>query len=135
MRKVLSGLEIQERRAFRKLTDAFETARNRDSVTRRDRLLVRPSVASELNAGNPFSRILLGNALWSEYVDHFGLSETQPLPDFPIYWVTLVDSGCMTPLDAESIDVASMTRQLRHGLEGLSYFGFMDLALYANIQP
>ena len=131
----LKGLVAQERRAARKLFDAFERAKNRRSITQRDRQIIRPSEAGELNAANPYARILLGSALWSEFADYFRLSESHPIPEVPMYWLTLADWGCMTALDATNIDVAGMLRHLRAGLEGLSYIGAMDPGLYVNIQP
>lgn len=132
---ILSNLNSQERISARKLTEAFDLARNGYSVTRRDRLLIRPSQDIELNGANPFARILLGRKLWSEFEDHFNLSTSRPIPDCPLFWLTLTDLSCMTALDSKDADIPIMTRKLRHGLEGLSYVGVMDLALYANIQP
>ena len=135
MTNVLEGLVAQERMAARKLFDAFERSKNRSSITLRDRQIIRPSEASELNAANPYARILLGNALWTEFSKFFDLSESQPIPKAPLYWLTAVDLGCMTALDATNINVGGMIRHLRFGLEGLSYIGMLDPGLFANIQP
>ena len=132
---VLDGLHSQERIAARKLFDAFERSKNRGSITQGDRQIVRPSEASELNAANPYARILLGNALWTEFSKFFDLSESQPVPEVPLFWLTMVDLGCMTALDATNINVAGMIRHLRVGLQGLSYIGMLDPGLFANIQP
>src|SRR5438045_322069 len=110
---IISRLNIQERVAVRNLADAFEKARNRHTISSRDRQIIRSSEASELNAANPFARILLGRTLWSEFADHFGLSDLQPIPTVPLYWVTLADIGCMTALDVRDADVESMMRKLR----------------------
>ncbi|MCG3773241.1 MAG: hypothetical protein JW395_0045 [Nitrospira sp.] len=135
MTNVLEGLQSQERIAARKLFDAFDRARNRNPITLGDRQIIQPSESGELNAANPYARILLGNALWSEFSKFFDLSESQPIPEVPLFWLTLVDLGCMTALDATNINVAGMIRHLRIGLRGLSYIGLMEAALYANIQP
>ena len=93
MTNVLQGLVAQERIAARKLFDAFERAKNRGSITLRDRQIIRPSESGELNAANPYARILLGNALWTEFSKFFDLSESQPIPEVPLYWLTVVDLG------------------------------------------
>jgi hypothetical protein len=124
-----------ERIAARNLKEAFEEARSRKTISQGDRRLVEKNKASDLNAANPFARILLGKHLWAEFERHFGLSDIRPLPDEPLYWVTLADVRCMTDLDQRNVDVADMNQGLRRGLKGLSYIGIMDLGLYANIQP
>jgi hypothetical protein len=135
MANVLEGLAAQERIAAKKLLEAFEKSSSRRPITFLDRQIIRPSEASELNAANPYARIVVGNALWSEFSKFFDLSESQPIPLVLMYWLTLVDIGCMTALDATNINVAGMIRHLRFGLEDLSYIGVMDPGLYANIQP
>ena len=94
MTNVLEGLVAQERMAASKLFDAFERSKNRGSITPRDRQIIRPSEASELNAANPYARIVLGNALWTEFSKFFDLSDSQPIPEVPLSWLTLVDIGC-----------------------------------------
>jgi hypothetical protein len=131
----LSGLEVQERQALRKLMQAFEEAKNRRSIALRDRQIIRPIKAGELNAANPCARVRLGNALWSQFSEFFGLSDSHPTPDVPVFWLTLVDHGCVTDLNARDIDAAVFIRRLRTGLRGLSYIGMIDPGLYANIQP
>lgn len=133
--KRLPGLWTQERLALRKLQEAFDVARNQNSISLFDRQVILPSEIDDLNAANPHARILLGNALWSEFSEFFGLSESQPIPEGPLFWLTLVDIGCMTALDARHVDIAGMIRLLRTGLRGLSYIGVIDPGLYANIQP
>jgi len=133
--RVLQGLVAQERRAVWKLRDAFKIAKNRRSITLRDRHVISPSRADELSAANPFARIRLGSALWSDFSEFFDLSEDQPIPEVPMYWLSVADVGCMTAFDATSINAAAFQRHLRVGLEGLSYLGMMDPGLYANIQP
>jgi hypothetical protein len=135
MTRVLSGLRAQQRLALRKLEEAFETARNRCSIAQRDRQIIRPSEADELNAANPCARVLLGNALWSELSEFFGLSESQPIPEVPMFWLSVADIGCMTALDATDINVSAFVHHLRTGLEGLSYIGLVDPALDVDIQP
>lgn len=135
MTSALRRLNCSERIAARKLREAFEEARSRNSISLGDRCFVEKVKASDLNAANPFARILLGEHLWCEFESYFGLSSLQPVPDEPLYWVTLADLDCITDLDQRNVDIAGMIRKLRHGLAGLSYVGLMDLGLYANIQP
>ena len=131
----LRGLRTQECKAAKALFRSFKYAKNRETVSGSDRALVRPRMASDLNAANPFARSLWGNALWSEFASHFGLSEDQPTPEVPLFWVTVVDVACITALDARTADLAPIIRHLRSVLRGLSYLGLVDVALYANIAP
>lgn len=133
--KRLPGLWTQERLAIRNLQEAFEVARNGSSVSAFDRQIIRPSEANDLNAANPSARVLVGNALWSEFSDFFDLSDSHPIPEVPVFWLTLVDHECMSRLEDQDIDTPAFISRLRHGLQGLSYIGMMDPGLYANIQP
>ena len=127
------GLESQERSAAWKLMQAFAEARNQRKVTLRERCLTQASNAEDLNAANPFARRKWGTALWSEFSEHFNLSESQPFPEVALFWVTLVDIGCFTKHDAERINLTPMIRHLREGLNGYSYVGLMDPGYYVNI--
>ena len=129
------GVYPQERRAAGKLMQAFEEARNRHTISRGDRLLVRGAASSDLNAANPFARIRWGNALWAEFVAYFNLAEGRPYPKVPLFWVTLADIGCFTAHDAKHISIAPFAIHLRAGLGGLSYVGMFDPAFYVNIAP
>ena len=129
------GLANQERTATWKLLRAFEEAKNRHTIGFGDRQLVRASNAGELNAANPYARTLWGNSLWSEFNSYFDLTESRLIPETPLFWVTLVDTDCMTELEVRDPDVTAFAHRLRKGLRGLSYLGMMDSGLYANIQP
>ncbi len=135
MTSVLRRLKCFEHIAARNLKEAFEEARSRNSISLGDRSRIEKVKASDLNAANPFARCLLGKHLWSEFESYFGLSDLKPIPDEPLYWVTLADLECITDLNQRNVDIAGMIRKLRYGLKGLSYVGIMDLGLYANIQP
>ena len=43
--------------------------------------------------------------------------------------------GFFTARDAQQVNIAAIARQLRQGLEGMSYIGMIDTGLYANISP
>lgn len=129
------GLGEQEREAAWKLHWAFEVARNRHAISPWHRGVMSRSRSSDLNAGNPYARIKWGDVLWSEFVSHFDLCEENPLPEIPLFWLTLVDIGCFTAHDAEQINLAAIIHKLRGGLGGLSYIGMIDAAYYTNIAP
>ena len=133
--KRLRGLSTQENKAATALLRSFERAKNRATISWADKALVHPKTASDLNAANPFARSLWGNALWSEFVTQLDLSEDQPIPEAPLFWVTVCDVACMTALDDRNVDLAPIIRHLRSVLRGLSYLGMVDVALYANIAP
>jgi hypothetical protein len=129
---IVPGLRSQEKVTRKALCHAFDVARNRHQITLSDRSLAR---SRELNAAVPYARVELGNSLWREFLAHFALSEFQPIPSVPLFYVTPVDIGCMTALDAPQVYVGEFVRQLRRGLRGLSYVGIVDVSLYANISP
>jgi hypothetical protein len=133
--KRLRGLCTQENRAATALFRSFERAKNRETISWADRALIHPKTASDLNAANPFARALWGNALWSEFNAQFGLSDDQPIPKVPLFWVTVCDVACMTALDDRNVNLAPIIRHLRSVLKGKSYLGMVDVALYANVAP
>jgi hypothetical protein len=135
MTTILKGLAAEGRRAVSVLADAFQRARTGSSITQQDRQIIRACEAGYLNAANPYARTALGNALWGEFAHHLGIVESSSFPNVPLFWLTLADVGCMTALNATSIDVAGFVRHLRSGLQGLSYIGILEPALYVNIQP
>src|SRR5215218_3550309 len=120
---IVPALRCQEGEACRALCHAFDVARNRHKIMRSDDRLVR---SRELNAAVPYARVELGNALWKEFKAHFSLSEFQPIPSVPLFYVSPVDIGCMTALNASHVHLGSFVRQLRKGLRGLSYVGVVD---------
>lgn len=127
---IVPGLRSQEREACKALCRAFDVARNHHQITLSDRSLAR---SRELNAAVPYARVELGNSLWREFLAHFALSEFQPIPSVPLFYVTPVDIGCMTALNASQVHLGTFVQQLRSGLRGLSYLGVADVSLYANI--
>jgi hypothetical protein len=131
----LFGLKQQEKESLRALREAFEVARNRHTVSSGDKGILLPSREWHLNAAHPAARVRLGNALWREFNSHFALSETQAIPSVPVFFVTAVDIGCMTSIAASQVPIAKFIRQLRRGLQGLSYIGFLEPALYAHVAP
>jgi hypothetical protein len=132
--KDVRGLANQERDAALRLGQSFEEARNRHLVTPRERRIADGSRRFELNAANPQARVLWGNALWTEFSKHFDLTDEESWPNIPLYWITLVDVGCMTQLDV-NVDAVDFAQRLSEGLCCLSYLGMVDAGLYTNIQP
>ena len=120
----LPGLSAQERIANRKLMEAIEVARNRHTVSAADRGLLETWRYADLNAANPDGRIKWGNALWSEFAFHFDLSEAKQLPDIPLFWVTLVDIGCFTAIDAKDVNLRMMDQDMPASLAALLEYRF-----------
>jgi hypothetical protein len=133
--KRLKRLEAQERKSAHKLMVAFEESRTKRPVSWFDRQLVQPSLADRLNAANAHARVRWGHALWTEFANHFELTETNRIPNVPLFWVTLLDVKCFTKCDATEIDLVAMKKLLRRGLRGLQYVGMFDPALYVDIAP
>jgi hypothetical protein len=129
---IVPGLRSQEKVTRKALCHAFDVARNRHQITLTDRSLAR---SRELNAAVPYARVELGNSLWREFLAHFALSEFQPIPSLPLFYVTPVHVGCITALKASQVPLETFVRQLRRGLRGLSYVGIVDVSLYANVAP
>jgi hypothetical protein len=90
-------------------------------------------MAGELNAANPFSRILWGRTLCSVFEKFFGLNDSVRYPQVPLYWITLVDVECWTAPDDFESDVAAFARRLRAGLTGLSYVAVIEPGYFVNL--
>ena len=129
---ILPGLRRQEHGAATQLEYAFNTARNRHSITRGDRNVISHAAAADLNAANPYARILWGNVLWGSLLQHFGVASGKALK-VSLYWITLVDLACFTTTSAKPVNVRWVARHLCSGLRGLSYMGAVDLAYYAHV--
>ena len=131
----LEGLDEQELSAAFMFRKAFETARNRHTISIPDWWRLRFSRQWDLNAANPYARITWGNALWFEFSSHFGMSKDQPFPQVPLFWVTLVDIGCFTKPDQAEGNISRFAYHLRAGLKGLSYLGMFDPGYYVHVAP
>jgi len=115
------------------LTRAFEVARNRHTVSPRDRSLLGHCERTSLLAVNRFSRLIWGKAV-CEQLDNFFCSADTIDHNQPIYWVTLVDINCAVSVNATNVDIEKIKRRLRSGLAGLHYFGVVEPAYYVNLQ-
>jgi hypothetical protein len=114
------------------LLEAFETARNRETVSRSDKVLLRCSDRKALIAVNRHSRVLWGKTLCGQLEKTF-CDGPETSHNQPIFFVTLVDMCCATDLSA-NVDLAGIKRRLRVGLRGLSYIGVVEPAFYTNLQ-
>jgi hypothetical protein len=129
-----SGIQRQAFQFERDLMHALRESRKRDTITRRDRLLLQcdPHVLCSVNTR---SRILWAKAVCREFRDFFDLDADHPFPDQQLFFVTLTDISCCTTSDAPFIDIHRFKQTLRKGLRGLSYIGMIEPALYVNIAP
>jgi hypothetical protein len=128
-------LKNSESSADFQLHQAFEEARNRNTVRLSDRQLRNVEAGRALVAVNRDARIKWGQAVCQEFGDHFDLDEDRPYPDKQLFFVTLADWGCFTSVDEREVDVGQFIKHLRPGLRGLSYLGMLEPAYYVNIVP
>jgi hypothetical protein len=128
-----TGIDDSERYNEMLLLEAFETARNRETVSRSDKTLLRCSDRNALIAVNRHSRVLWGKTLCAVLERFFCDGPETADHNQPIYFVTLVDISCATDLSA-NVDLEGIKRRLRVGLRGLSYIGFVEPAFYTNLQ-
>jgi hypothetical protein len=129
---VRSKIAVSERSAGRQIGQAFKEARNRGTISRGDSQIILPRNAVELNASNPFSRILWGRILCEEFSKFFELDDLVNYPNVPLYWVTLVDLDCWVAPDDHDGDIAAFARSLRAGLNGLSYIAVIEPGYFVN---
>jgi hypothetical protein len=125
-----TGLARQERTSRWALSDALQTARNRQCV-KGLQVLDQPE-AKFLYAVNGFARIKWGKALCDEFERHFDLLR-RSYPSQPLFWITLVDVECRTSPGQLLSDVDVFRRRLTGSLRGLSYIGMIEPAYYVNI--
>src|SRR4051812_40050992 len=82
---------------------------------------------------------MLGSAgaRWSvrRFLATFQLGPERQEPRQPIYFVTLCDRRCCTSHQTSEIPIKRFIQKLRRGLRGLSYFGMIEPAFYANVCP
>jgi hypothetical protein len=128
-----TGIDESERQNEMLLLEAFETARNRGSVSRSDKTLLRCSDRNALIAVNRHSRVLWGKTLCGQLQKLFYDGPEASSHNRTIYFVTLVDTSCATALSAD-VDLEDVKRRLRVGLQGLSYIGVVEPAFYTNLQ-
>lgn len=130
---VRRGYLTQERTADVRLRRALEEARNRATVSRADRQLLASPNRIYLLAVNVHARIAWARAFCREFSRVFALGPGRIYPDQQLYWVTLVDVGCITPHDAQGVDAGRFISLLRVALQGMSYIGMLDVAYYTNL--
>jgi hypothetical protein len=120
-------------RADSRLKSAFSSARNRYSVSRNDRDLVRARHDLHLRAVNHQSRLIWGKAVSRQLARHLcapkSLNQNQP-----VFFVTLCDVSCATAVENTEPDIRKYIARLRVGLRGFSYFAVLEPAYYTNLQ-
>ena len=126
-------IEFYERQNEERLNHAFLVARNRNTVSRSDKILIQCGEQGSLLAVNRHSRVIWGKAV-CEQLEKFFCSPDTTDHNQPIYWVTLVDINCAVSVGATNVDIESIKKRLRSGLSGLSYFGVLEPAYYVNQQ-
>ena len=126
-------IEFYERQNQYQLNHAFDAARNRDTVSRSDKLLLHIRERSSLLAVNRHSRVIWGKAVCEQLEEYFCSADTTD-HDQTIYWVTLVDINCAVSVDATNVDIDRIKSRLRSGLYGLNFFGVVEPAFYVNLQ-
>jgi hypothetical protein len=128
-----AGIERLERRNNRELKAAFETARNRKLLGRFDQPRLAPSGRMSLCAVNAYSRIWWGRIVCEQISRHLcpGNGTDQ---DRTVYFVTLVDINCATSVCDVEPKLTQFRKSLRRGLRGISHWGVIEPAYYANLQ-
>lgn len=120
-------------RADDHLKSALISARNRSSVSRNDRDLVRDRHDLYLKAINHRSRLIWGKAISRQIAKHLcaprSLDQNQP-----VFFVTVCDISCATAVENTEPDVKKYIGRLRVGLRGFSYFAVIEPAYYTNLQ-
>jgi hypothetical protein len=126
-------IEFYERQNASRLDHAFDHARNRNTVSRSDKLLIQYRERSSLLAVNRHSRVIWGKAV-CEQLEKFFCSPDTTDHNQTIYWVTLVDINCAMSVGATNVDIESIKKRLRSGLSGRHYLGVVEPAYYVNLQ-
>jgi hypothetical protein len=130
-----SGLLNQEYLSHDELELAFEKSRKKHTITQQDQKLTDPSSALDLCCVNYFARIRWSRAFCKEFASFFKLTDQNPYPDQPLFFVTLTDVSCTTDHDASLIEIRNFKRKLQAGLRGLSYVGMVEPGLHVNVAP
>jgi hypothetical protein len=129
-----SNIESSEYETLEFLRTAFETARNRQSVTSIDCRLLKRKNGSELIAVNPYSRILWGGAVCRELSSFFCRDADNVDHDQDIFLFTLVNISWARSVSRPDIDLRKMKQEIWSALQGLSFIGFIEPAFYANLE-
>jgi hypothetical protein len=126
-------IEFYERQNGYRLNHALLVARNRNTVSRSDKLLIQYRERGSLFAVNRHSRVNWGKAVCEQLEKFFCYPGTTD-HNQPIYWVTLVDINCAVSVGANNVDIESIKKRLRSGLSGRHYLGAIEPAFYVNQQ-
>jgi len=126
-------IEFYERKNASRLNHAFDHARNRDTVSRSDKLLIKHRERDSLLAVNRYSRVIWGKAV-CEQLEKFFCDPGSTDHNQTIYWITLVDINCAMSVGATTVDLESIKKRLRSGLSGRHYLGAVEPAYYVNLQ-
>jgi hypothetical protein len=126
-------IEFYESQNGHRLDRALLVARNRNTVSRSDNLLLQYRERGALLAANRHSRVIWGKAV-CEQLEKFFCSPDTTNHNQRIYWATLVDINCAVAVGATEVNIESIKNRLRSGLYGLSYFGVIEPAFYVNLQ-
>ena len=126
-------ISLHERTSESNLRRAFQEARNRHTVSRGDPGLLHSSHRHQLLAVNRYSRVCFGRAV-SDQLSRFFCFPDRVEHNQPIFLVTLVDRSCVTSVSAAAVDLEAIKIRLRYGLRGLSFFGMIEPAYYANLE-
>jgi len=129
-----SEIESSEYKNGQLLDEAFETARNGHTVSRVDRKLLKQRVCRELIAVNNYSRIMWGCAICNELSGFFCHDDGDVEHVQDVYLFTLVHRGWATSVSGQDIDLYKMKHRLWSALQGLSFLGMIEPALYANLE-
>ena len=125
-----TGIVEQSRLWKRRFADALDRTRLPRPAPADVELVTKGSTYMHLVSHrdrNKFFRIL-----WEEFAGLLGLDDKTTYPDFPLFWVTLVDRSCCTPAREWYVDIEGVKRRFAEGLHGLSYVGMIDVAYYVN---
>ncbi len=126
-------IEFYERQNASRLNHALLVARNRNTVSRSDKPLIKYRERSSLLAVNRHSRVIWGKAVCEQLENFFCYPGTTD-HNQTVYWVTLVDINCAVSVEGTTVDIDSIKKRLRSGLSGFSYFGAVEPAYYVNLQ-
>ena len=95
----------------RRIYEAFQEARNRKTVSRSDKALIKYRERDSLAAVNPFSRLIWGKALCGEIEKQLCFEDSTDHRQ-EIFFVTLVDRSCATTMVGADINIDAIKRRL-----------------------
>jgi hypothetical protein len=126
-------ITFYEQQNERRICEAFQEARNRKTVSRTDKALIKYRERDSLAAVNSFSRVIWAKALCGEIEQQLCFEESTDHKQ-DIFFVTLVDRSCATTMAGADINIDAIKRRLRYGLRGLSYLAIIEPAFYTNLK-